>query len=157
MTIIKKTKKPKSAIVKGSQGKYPNLLTPEQRNLTSEEATRIGALGGKVSGITKRRNKSMKELVTMMGNMKANKKSKLLAGDLFPELGAEEVTNKIVMIARQMEKAIRDGDTKAFEVIRDTGGEKPVSVNEHSGLNGDSPENNKITVEFITPEKPKAP
>ena len=107
MTIIKKTKKPKSAIVKGSQSKYPNLLTPEQRNLTSEEATRIGALGGKVSGITKRRNKSMKELVAMMGNMKASKKSKLLAGDLFPELGAEEITNKIVMIARQMEKARR--------------------------------------------------
>lgn len=77
-----------------------NLRPPK----TSEEARERGRKGGKRSGEVKRERKALKEELIML----------LSEGD----------TQKNVSIAL-ITRAL-DGDTKAFEVIRDTIGEKPV-------------------------------
>lgn len=80
-----------------------NLRTP-----TTEEAREIGRKGGIASGKARRERKKFKEdLITALATMKD--------GKTFQELGIEAIIRKFI-----------DGDTKAFEIIRDTVGEKPV-------------------------------
>ena len=76
-----------------------NLRVP-----SSEEAREIGRKGGIASGEARQRRKALKEELLLL----------LAEGD----------TQKSVTLAL-IEKAM-SGDTKAFEVIRDTIGEKPV-------------------------------
>lgn len=74
------------------------------RRLTSEEAREIGKKGGKASVKARQERKALKdELLLLLSN-----------GD----------TQKKVSLAL-IEQA-KNGNTKAFEVIRDTIGEKPV-------------------------------
>jgi hypothetical protein len=76
-----------------------NLRVP-----SSEEAREIGRKGGIASGEARQKRKALKEELLLL----------LAEGD----------TQKSVTLAL-IEKAM-GGDTKAFEVIRDTIGEKPV-------------------------------
>jgi hypothetical protein len=76
-----------------------NLRVP-----SSEEAREIGRRGGIASGEARQKRKALKEELLLL----------LAEGD----------TQKSVTLAL-IEKAM-SGDTKAFEVIRDTIGEKPV-------------------------------
>ena len=81
------------------------------RELSSEEAKRRGRQGGLNSAAAKRARKTLKETLLMMleeGNMQ----------------------NDITLALLQ--KAL-NGDTKAYEVIRDTVGEKPTDKIEQSG------------------------
>ncbi len=71
---------------------------------TKEEARERGRRGGKASGIARAKRKTLKEELLLL----------LSEGD----------TQKSVTVAL-LQKAI-SGDVKAFEVIRDTIGEKPV-------------------------------
>ena len=94
---------------------------------TAETAREKGAKGGKAAAVAKRRRKAFKDVFNT-----------LLSGQLSPDLAAalnekisalgidttEFTVNDYAAIA-QVIKAI-GGDTKAFEVIRDTVGEKPV-------------------------------
>lgn len=74
------------------------------RRLTSEEAREIGKKGGKASAKARQERKALKdELLLLLSN-----------GD----------TQKKVSLAL-IEQA-KNGNTKAFEVIRDTIGEKPI-------------------------------
>lgn len=82
--------------------------------LTTEKAREIGAKGGIASG-------------------KAKKEKKLLTSALL-ELLKQGNTIKGINTAL-LEKAAT-GDTKAYEVIRDTIGEKPVEVKEVTGVVG---------------------
>jgi len=52
----------------------------------------------------------------------------------FPGLSLEEITNRALMLQAQIDKAIK-GDQRAFELVRDTIGEKPVDKQDvtHSG------------------------
>lgn len=79
-----------------------NLVSLAER--TTEEQRAIASAGGKASGEARRKRKTLKEELLLM----------LSEGE----------TQQSVTIAL-IEKAMR-GDTKAFEVIRDTIGEKPV-------------------------------
>lgn len=72
--------------------------------LTTEKAREIGKKGGIASG-------------------KAKKQRKTLRDELLLILSEKNTQNKISIAL--IEKAIK-GDTKAFEIIRDTIGEKPV-------------------------------
>ena len=72
--------------------------------LTENEQRAIASAGGKASGEARRKRKTLKEELLLM----------LAEGD----------TQQSVTLAL-IEKAM-SGDTKAFEVIRDTIGEKPV-------------------------------
>ena len=79
-----------------------NLVSLAER--TTEEQRAIASAGGKASGEARRKRKTLKEELLLM----------LSEGE----------TQKSVTIAL-IEKAM-SGDTKAFEVIRDTIGEKPA-------------------------------
>ena len=79
-----------------------NLVSLADR--TTSEKRAIASAGGKASGEARRKRKTLKEELLLM----------LADGD----------TQQSVTLAL-IEKAM-SGDTKAFEVIRDTIGEKPV-------------------------------
>lgn len=79
-----------------------NLIPLNKR--TKEEQKAITTAGGKASGESRRARKTLKEELLLL----------LSEGD----------TQKNVSVA-MIQKAL-DGDTKAFEVIRDTIGEKPT-------------------------------
>lgn len=84
---------------------------------TKEEARERGRRGGIKSGEARREKKTFKQTLL------------LLLEEVNPETGKtrrEEINDAI------MEKAMC-GDTKAFEIIRDTVGEKPTDKVEQSG------------------------
>lgn len=85
-----------------------NLRTP-----SSKQAREIGSKGGKASAKSKQARKTLREELLAM----------LEDGD----------TQEKVSIAL-IKKAMR-GDTKAFEVLRDTIGEKPVDKVEQTSTN----------------------
>lgn len=92
-------------------------LRPSEYKLSQEEAKK----GGKKSAEARRARKTLKETLLMM----------LEEGD---------TQNNITLAL--LDKALK-GDTKAYEVIRDTVGEKPTDKIEQSGEL-----NNTITVKF---------
>lgn len=118
-------------------GNKQNLLPRMGKEIDStEKARRLGALGGKASGESKRRKKTMKELVQIMGNSPAPKQVADKIKTLFPNLEDDDLINKVTILAKQFEKANK-GDSKAFELIRDTGGEKPSDKLEMTGKDGE--------------------
>lgn len=94
-----------------------NLIPQSQRS--PKEVREMGRKGGIASGKARAKRKAMREL------LEEAMARKLDGGDTTT---AEAVT--IALIERAM-----SGDTKAYEVIRDTLGEKPVEKKE-SSVNG---------------------
>jgi hypothetical protein len=91
-------------------GKIDNLLKGnEKHTFTPEEASK----GGKKSVEVRRKKKELRECFEILLEKEyADKKGRT-------QTGAELIAFK------QFQKAM-DGDTRAFEVIRDTAGQKPV-------------------------------
>ena len=87
-----------------------NLIPFNQR--TESEVRAIAANGGRKSGESRRARKTLKEELLLL----------LSEGD----------TQKSVSVAL-LQKAM-DGDVKAFEVVRDTIGEKPVDKVENKNV-----------------------
>lgn len=80
---------------------------------TPEERQEIARKGGIASGEARRRRKSFSDVFeTFLNGEYADKKGKMASG-------AEVLGMKVI------EKALK-GDLKAFELIRDTVGEKPI-------------------------------
>ena len=79
-----------------------NLVSLADR--TTEEQRAIASAGGKASGEARRKRKTLKEELLLM-------------------LSEREIQQSVTLAL--IEKAM-SGDTKAFEVIRDTIGEKPI-------------------------------
>lgn len=96
----------------------PQNLIPQSLR-SSKEAREMGRKGGIASGKARAKRKAMREL------LEEAMARKLDGGDTTT---AEAVT--IALVERAM-----SGDTKAYEVIRDTLGEKPVDKKE-SSVNG---------------------
>ena len=93
--------------VKGQE----NLVPQSER--TKEEQRKIATMGGQASGEARRRKRDIRLAVeALLEKDYKGKDGKILSG-------AEAITVK------QMEKALK-GDTKAFEVLRDTAGQKPI-------------------------------
>ena len=88
-----------------------NLIPQNERPV--EERRRIAAMGGKARGEQKKRQKTFREALETLLSKEVIDKN----GDKYDLLTA--------ISAKQVEKASK-GDTKAFEVIRDTIGQKPV-------------------------------
>lgn len=80
-----------------------NLKPIQKGDLTKEEAKRRGENGGKKSGEVRRERKALREELLLL----------LSQGDTQEKLSVALITKAI------------NGDVKAFEVIRDTIGEKP--------------------------------
>ena len=86
-------------------------LKPFTSEQSREEAVKNGREGGKKSGESKREKANFKKLCEIALN----------------EVYKGEMTNAEAMVISMITKAL-EGDTKAFEVIRDTAGQKPVQV-----------------------------
>ena len=80
---------------------------------TESEKREIAQKGGKASGEARRRKRDLKMAIEAL----LEKEYKGKDGTVLS--GAEAIA------AKQMEKALR-GDPKAFELLRDTSGQKPV-------------------------------
>ena len=90
-----------------------NLVSLADR--TTEEVREIGRKGGIASGKARREKKLLKELL-----------EEALSKDT-------ETGNEYINITRALIKEANRGNVKAYEVIRDTLGQKPVDKVEHSG------------------------
>lgn len=101
-----------------------NLIPNSARS--PEELRENGRKGGVASGKARQKKRLMKDLVIEMLNSKIwsdELKAKIL--NVFPEMEDEKMQVQTAMIASQIQKAMK-GDTKAFEVMRDTAGQKPI-------------------------------
>ena len=93
------------------RGNPSNLVVP-----TSEQARINGAKGGHASQISQRRKKLLRDyLIELMDKQNPS---------VVDENG-DPVTNAALMAIRAVEAAT-NGDWKAFELVRDTAGQKPV-------------------------------
>jgi hypothetical protein len=89
-----------------------NLIPLTER--TKKEQREIAKMGGIKSGEVRRQKKTLKELLEIALSIK-------------DDFSGEEL--KLEMVKALINKAIR-GDVRAFEVIRDTIGEKPLNKQE---------------------------
>jgi hypothetical protein len=87
-----------------------NLIPCDKR--TKEEAREIGIKGGVASGEARRRKRDIRAAMEAL----LEKRYNTSMGELS---GAEAISLK------QMEKALK-GDPKAFELVRDSAGQKPI-------------------------------
>lgn len=94
------------------------------RVLTSEEAREIGAKGGRKSVESRRKQKTLRETLNLMLE-KCATDPKYREMVIESGLKRNNISNKDIIVAAMLLKAA-DGDTKAFELIRDTIGEKPA-------------------------------
>lgn len=90
---------------------HENLIPTNKRS--KEEARRLGAKGGKASGEARRKKKLLKECFEILMEKdyvdRQGKKSS----------GAEALASTVF-------KKAMNGDLKAFELVRDTSGQKPI-------------------------------
>lgn len=88
-------------------------LIPFTSEQSREEAKMNGSLGGKKSGESRRHKKELKEVLTALLEEKQQDSQ-----------GVTLTTQEIICLSL-LNKAAK-GDVKAFEVVRDTIGQKPV-------------------------------
>lgn len=114
-------------------------LIPFSSDQSRDEAAKNGQKGGKKSGETRRRRKTLREdLIALLKTVKTT-------------TDGEEKTVQEGILASLIMKAL-SGDVRAFEVIRDTIGEKPVDkVAQTDGEGNDVPRNDlsKIPTETL--------
>lgn len=84
-------------------------LIPEAHKLTVDEQSR----GGKASGKARREKRDLRKAVEA-----------LFEQDFYDQYGNMRSGAELIVL-KQFEKAIK-GNTKAFEVLRDTAGQKPI-------------------------------
>lgn len=123
---------------------------PELYEKTKQE---ICGKGGVNSGISKRERRSFEDTLKALLKITTTHKqaSKLLGKDnqqllkLLKESGDEEYERLTLndLASLSLLKNALNGDTKAFEIVRDTVGEKPVEKTENSLLT----EGFKVTIE----------
>ena len=98
-------------------------LVPFDSNQSREEAKRNGAKGGRASGVSRRRKKSLREAAELYLSLPvANKTAwnKLARDGVVPE----DVDNQMAIIAGLTIKAVK-GDAKAAKLLFDLLGEQP--------------------------------
>ena len=109
-----------------------NNLVPFNVNNASEN----GRKGGLASVKAKKERKTMRECLTTLLELKASEDNKELIKKTLDNKNiytTEEITNQLAICLALINKAI-NGDTKAYEVIRDTIGEKPTDKLQHNGV-----------------------
>ena len=100
-----------------------NLKSLAER--TTEEKRKIGTMGGKASGEARRKKRDLK--LAMQALLEADVKDKKTGETMS---GAEAIA------MAQYRKALK-GDAKAFELVRDTSGQKPVEKVEQVNIDGE--------------------
>lgn len=99
-------------------------LKPFTSDQSREEAVANGTKGGIASGEARRRKRDIRLALEA-----------LLEKDITDKRGNTMSTAEAIAL-KQVEKALK-GDTKAFEVVRDTAGQKPMEKVEVSGLDAE--------------------
>lgn len=87
-------------------------------NRTADEQRKIASAGGKASGEARRNKKDLREALEILLEAEHNVKDKR-TGNETKMLGTDILATAIYQKAQK-------GNTKAFELIRDTIGQKPV-------------------------------
>lgn len=105
-------------------------LRPGEYKLSLEEAKK----GGQASGEARRRRKSMQEFAEMiLGlSMKTGEVHSVEDIKSLAEIKDKNLTVDQMILLKQAEKAIK-GDLSSATFIRDTSGNKPKEIIEHSG------------------------
>ncbi len=95
----------------------------KNRGLTTEEAQRIGSLGGKKSGEVRRRRKTYREIAELILSMPITDENtrEYLLSQGYKE---EDLNNDFIEMF-SMHQQVLNGNVKAFEALRDTVGERP--------------------------------
>lgn len=89
-----------------------------------EEAKEKGRKGGKASGEARRRKRTFKQILEIIASSPIkDAKTKKLAESL--GLDPDDITYGLMVNFAQINKAIKEKDTRAAEYVRDTIGEKP--------------------------------
>lgn len=113
------------------RGNPQNLIPVTER--TKEEAKKISSNGGKKSGKARRNKALLKDCINILMEQKT----------LDPKTG-KKVTGAEELAVNLWIKALSEGDTakaaRAFEVLRDTAGQKPADKIEQTNTN--------ITIDF---------
>jgi len=78
---------------------------------TKSEQRQIATQGGIASGEARRRKRDLKYIMEILLETDAK--------------GMDGVTNAQAIALKQLEKALK-GDSKSFEIVRDTAGQKPI-------------------------------
>lgn len=99
-----------------------NLIPNSKR--TPQELREITRKGGIASGKARREKKELKQIV------------EALFERMYDTEGGEKISGAEAITVKQMEKALK-GDTKAFEVLRDTAGQKPVEKVEQINIDAE--------------------
>lgn len=92
--------------------------------LSKEEAKKMGSKGGIASGKARRERKAMKEQLEILLNMPVTDSK---VKNKIKKMGVEEdeMKNQMAITTALYLEAL-SGNTKAYELIRDTIGEKPI-------------------------------
>ena len=103
---------------------------------TTEEARERGRKGGINSGKRKKEKRKLKEIAEMLLDMKAPDDIIAKFEQIYPDLDAKEMTNRLAIVQRLILNALA-GDNKSFELLRDQIGEKPKEeiINTNKNLN----------------------
>lgn len=104
-------------------GNDENLKSLADR--TTEEKRKIGTMGGKASGEARRKKRDLK--LAMQA---------LLEADIKDKRTGETMSGAEAIAMAQYRKALK-GDAKAFELVRDTSGQKPVEKVEQVNIDGE--------------------
>lgn len=101
-----------------------NLIPMSEK--TKEEQRKIASMGGKASGKAKRERKAMREQLEYLMTLKLNKNQDKLKSQL-KKLGIStaEANMQMAINVALFQQALK-GNVKAYEIIRDTLGEKPI-------------------------------
>ena len=99
-------------------------LKPKDSNQSHEEAKKNGKKGGIASGKSRRERKAMKEQLEILLSLPLKDKK---CKEEIKKLGIniEDIDNQMAITIALYQEAMR-GNTKAYEIIRDTIGEKPI-------------------------------
>lgn len=100
-------------------------LKPFTSDQSREEAAKNGAKGGKASGEARRRKRDLKLAI-----------QQLLESDIKDKRTGEIMSGAEALAVAQFRKAMK-GDTKAFEVLRDTSGQAVVQKVEQVNIDGE--------------------
>lgn len=102
--------------------KKASELSPEER----ERQREISIKGALCRAEKQRNEKTMKETTLMLLKTPLSRKdAEKLIGDKADMIDDKELTMQTVLTLRLMDSLLSDGNAKAFEVLRDTAGQKP--------------------------------
>lgn len=100
----------------------PDKLIPSNKR-TESERSEIGILGGKASGVVRKRKKLLRETLTELMQMQMPTDSDI--ANICEKMGIKEATVRVGVALALLQRALQ-GDVSAFNAIRDTIGEKPT-------------------------------